>query len=142
MWERLSLIKGLFSTALITQLISVFIVFIGLSANLRHCPFKIMILFPSSKIIERLKDFEPQEMLKDKNSGPAVNYKLNNGGIIGIRESRLILSLLTPALYKSAAYFSKSEPFVVSITSEIFSISSRCYISTCNGTAFTNALSA
>ena len=23
-------------------------------------------------------------MLKDKNSGPAVNYKLNNGGIIGI----------------------------------------------------------
>ncbi len=37
-----------------------------------------------SEIIERLKDFEPQEMLKDKNSGPAVNYKLNNGGIIGI----------------------------------------------------------
>ena len=37
-----------------------------------------------SEIIERLKDFEPQEMLKDKNSGPAVNYKLNNGGSIGI----------------------------------------------------------
>ena len=37
-----------------------------------------------SEIIERLKDFEPQEMLKDKNSGPAVNSKLNNGGIIGI----------------------------------------------------------
>lgn len=37
-----------------------------------------------SEIIEHLKDFEPQEMLKDKNSGPAVNYKLNNGGIIGI----------------------------------------------------------
>ena len=37
-----------------------------------------------SEIIERLKDFEPQEMLKAKNSGPAVNYKLNNGGIIGI----------------------------------------------------------
>lgn len=36
------------------------------------------------EIIKRLKDFEPQEMPKDKNSGPAVNYKLNNGGIIGI----------------------------------------------------------
>lgn len=36
------------------------------------------------EIIKRLKDFEPQEMPRDKNSGPAVNYKLNNGGIIGI----------------------------------------------------------
>lgn len=36
------------------------------------------------EIIKCLKDFEPQEMPKDKNSGPAVNYKLNNGGIIGI----------------------------------------------------------
>lgn len=36
------------------------------------------------EIIERLKDFEPEEMPRDKNSGPAVNYKLNNGGIIGI----------------------------------------------------------
>ena len=36
------------------------------------------------EIIKRLKDFEPKEMPRDKNSGPAVNYKLNNGGIIGI----------------------------------------------------------
>lgn len=37
-----------------------------------------------SEILERLSAFEPQEMEKDINSGPAVNYKLNNGGIIGI----------------------------------------------------------
>ena len=36
------------------------------------------------EIIKRLKDFEPKEMPRDKNSGPAVNYKLNNGGIVGI----------------------------------------------------------
>ncbi len=36
------------------------------------------------EIINRLKDFEPKEMPRDINSGPAVNYKLNNGGIIGI----------------------------------------------------------
>lgn len=36
------------------------------------------------EIIKRLKDFEPLEMPRDKHSGPAVNYKLNNGGIIGI----------------------------------------------------------
>ncbi len=36
------------------------------------------------EIIDRLKDFEPKEMPRDINSGPAVNYKLNNGGIIGI----------------------------------------------------------
>ena len=37
-----------------------------------------------SEILERLSAFEPQDMEKDINSGPAVNYKLNNGGIIGI----------------------------------------------------------
>lgn len=37
-----------------------------------------------SEILERLSAFKPQEMEKDVNSGPAVNYKLNNGGIIGI----------------------------------------------------------
>ena len=37
-----------------------------------------------SEILERLSAFEPQEMEKDINSGPAVNYKLNNDGIIGI----------------------------------------------------------
>lgn len=36
------------------------------------------------EILKRLAKFEPQEMPKDKNTGPAVNYKLNNGGIIGI----------------------------------------------------------
>lgn len=36
------------------------------------------------EIINRLKDFEPKEMPRDINSGPAVNYKLNNAGIIGI----------------------------------------------------------
>lgn len=36
------------------------------------------------EIIKRLEAFEPKEMPRDKNSGPAVNYKLNNGGIIGI----------------------------------------------------------
>lgn len=36
------------------------------------------------EIIKRLEAFEPEEMPRDKNSGPAVNYKLNNGGIIGI----------------------------------------------------------
>lgn len=37
-----------------------------------------------SEILERLSTFEPKIMEKDINSGPAVNYKLNNGGIIGI----------------------------------------------------------
>lgn len=36
------------------------------------------------EIIKRLAKYEPKEMEKDINTGPAVNYKLNNGGIIGI----------------------------------------------------------
>lgn len=36
------------------------------------------------EIIQRLAEFEPKEMPRDINSGPAVNYKLNNGGIVGI----------------------------------------------------------
>ena len=36
------------------------------------------------EIIERLAKFQPEKMARDKNTGPAVNYRLNNGGIIGI----------------------------------------------------------
>lgn len=36
------------------------------------------------EILKRLEKFQPEPMEKDINSGPAVNYKLNNGGIIGI----------------------------------------------------------
>lgn len=36
------------------------------------------------EIIKRLSHYEPLELKKDKNAGPAVNYKLNNGGTIGI----------------------------------------------------------
>lgn len=36
------------------------------------------------EILDRLKEFEPVEMKRDMNTGPAVNYRLNNGGIIGI----------------------------------------------------------
>ena len=37
-----------------------------------------------SEIISRLSKFNPTELKRDENSGPAVNYKLNNGGVIGI----------------------------------------------------------
>lgn len=36
------------------------------------------------EIIKRLAKYEPVELPRDINSGPAVNYKLNNGGIVGI----------------------------------------------------------
>lgn len=37
-----------------------------------------------SEIISRLEKFEPVQLKRDENSGPAVNYKLNNGATIGI----------------------------------------------------------
>lgn len=36
------------------------------------------------EILKRLERFKPVEMPRDKHSGPAINYKLNNGGIIGL----------------------------------------------------------
>lgn len=36
------------------------------------------------EIIKRLAHYKPQLMEKDVNAGPAVNYRLNNGGVIGI----------------------------------------------------------
>lgn len=37
-----------------------------------------------SEILERLSKYNPVQMKKDENAGPAINYKLNNGATIGI----------------------------------------------------------
>lgn len=41
-------------------------------------------IMTGKEIIEKLSIFEPIAIEKDKNSGPAQNYQLNNGGKIGI----------------------------------------------------------
>lgn len=41
-------------------------------------------IITGSAIIKSIERFEPILLEKDENSGPAENYKLNNGGIIGI----------------------------------------------------------
>lgn len=37
-----------------------------------------------SEILERLSKYNPVQMQKDENTGPAINYKLNNGATVGI----------------------------------------------------------
>lgn len=37
-----------------------------------------------NEIIDRLSKYNPEIMPRNENSGPAVNYRLNNGGVIGI----------------------------------------------------------
>lgn len=41
-------------------------------------------IITGADILERLGKYEPVEIARDGNSGPAQNYKLNNGAVIGI----------------------------------------------------------
>lgn len=41
-------------------------------------------IITGADILERLRKYEPVEIARDGNSGPAQNYKLNNGAVIGI----------------------------------------------------------